>query len=200
MWKGFSDVVGQFKYKGTNDQLTVFPDQRIEHWSRHRLNAEGKEDPKGKPKRLDYTLPAAMRDEILAFTPKGTFTIYNVELLHAKTTMVKNTVYFFDVLVYDGQHLLGVEYAERYNILAQKLGGRHMPNGQPRIDGLICMAENMAPSRWDAAYHESLGTPYCEGLFFKRTGASSRLTLGDRAKNNEGFSARARKPDKNFRY
>lgn len=201
MWKKFDDAVGQYKFNGTNDQMVIYPDQKIEHWGRHKYTpGTRKPNPNGVPEKMDYELPKALRDEILAFTPKGVFTIYNVELMNAKTTMVKNTLYFFDVLVWESTHLLGTEYGERHKIIADRLLGRFMPMDAQRIENQLYVAENIPASQWDAAWAQAQQTAYCEGLFFKRFGPSSRLTYGNNEKNNGGFMCRSRKGTKNSRF
>jgi hypothetical protein len=201
MWKRFSDAVGQFKMNGTNDQLVVFPDGKIEHWGRHKYTpGTRKPDPNGVPDKMDYVLPPALKKEILSFTPKGFFTIYNVELMHAKTTMVKNTLYFFDVLVWKSQHLVGVPYGERYGIIHGCLGDRWMPLHETRIDNGLFIAQNLPPSAWDRAWQDAQTSPYTEGLFYKRTGASSILQVALSERNNGDCMCRSRKGTKNARF
>ena len=201
MWKSFPDAMAQYKMDGTNDQLVVFPDRHIEHWGRVKVNPiTRKADPRGIPNKLDYVLPTALRDQIVDLTPKGVFTIYNVELLHYKTTMVKNTLYFFDVLVWAGQHMLGVEYAARYKILSGLFGKQYLPLDIPQIDGKVFVAENLPFQEWDTAWERVQSSAYCEGLVLKRFGAVSRLQIGDREKNNSGFLCRIRKPKKNYQF
>lgn len=201
MWKGFSDSLAQFKQNGTNCQLKVFPDHStIELWSRHKLDPiTNKPSGTGEPAQIkNYTLTKAMREEVLDMTPRGVWTVYNCELMHSKTTAIKNTLYFFDTLVWQGQHLIGVEYAERYQLIADLLGDRFFPLDAPEIDGRLYIAENISPNRWDSAWSQAVQSPYCEGLVLKRIGAVSRLQYGDRGKNNCGFLCRVRKPQKNF--
>jgi hypothetical protein len=201
MWKRYDDAIAQYKMNGTNDQVVVFPDGKIEHWPRHKyLPGTRKPDANGVPYKMDYELPKHMREEILDLTPRGKFTIYNAELLHHKTTMVKNTLYFFDVLVWDGQHLLEVEYRERYAILPRLFGSRNFSLDLPKVDGKIFVAENLKPSEWDDAWKRLQPSPYTEGLVLKRLGAVSRLQRGDREKNNGGFLCRCRKANKNLLY
>lgn len=202
MWKRMSDSVAQFKLNGVNDQLIVYPDRHIEHWSRHKLDEQRKDSSTGKPDQIkNFTLPTSMRDEILDLTPAGTFTIYNVELMDSRTKRIKNTLYFFDVLVYEGQHLLGMTYAERYGILQKMFGARYFSLDMENIDGKIFVAENLPPSKWDETWAalKAKGPAYTEveGLVLKRTGITSALSAGLREKNNSGFMCRVRKPTKN---
>lgn len=201
MWKRYSDAVAQWKMNGTNTQLKVFPDQRIELWQRHRFGSDRKPSATGTPLQVaNYTLPQSVRDEVLSLTPKGVFTIYNVELLHAKTPTVKNTLYFFDVLVWEGQHLLGVTYHDRYRILDKIMGQRPMPLDMQKCDGKLYLADNMPSSKWDAAWEAAKASAYCEGLVLKRLGSVSALQVGSVQQNNGGFMCRIRKAMKNARY
>jgi ATP-dependent DNA ligase len=202
MWKKFPDAVAQYKMNGTNCQLKVFPDHRtIELWSRHKEDEQGRPTPTGTPQKIrNYTLPSALAAEVLSFTPKGVYTVYNVELMHAKTTMVKNVLYFFDVLVWQGMHLLDVDYAERYRIIADLLARRFFPLDLPNVDGKLYIANNIEPCNWDEAWRRAAASPYCEGLVLKRTGAVSRLQVGNREDNNGGFLCRIRKPHKNAEF
>lgn len=204
MWKGLHDAAGQFKQNGTNVQLVVYPDHRtIELWGRKKLGADGKESGTGRPAQIKdirtgtYRLPTAVADKVLSFTPKGFLTVYNVELLHYKTTTIKNTLYFFDTLVWKSQHLLGVSYRERHGILHGLLNDAIMPLDMKACDGALYLAENLPASAWDDAWRRAKMSGYCEGLVFKRL--DDRLEPGDRKKNN-GTSLKWRKPNKNFSY
>jgi len=198
MWRRFPDAIAQLKMNGSNDMVVVYPDQHIENWSRHKIDPRTKKSSSsGNPKLLDWKMPSALRDEVISFTPKGKFTIYNAELIHAKTTDIKNTLYFFDVLVWDGEHLIGKDYRSRYDILSATLGHRYMPLNIKRADGEIFVAENIRPESWDSAWVDAQKPSYTEGLILKRIGSSSSLQVGNVEKNNGGFMCKIRKPTKN---
>jgi len=54
------------------------------------------------------------------FTGRDGWNVYVAELLHSKGPLVKNHLYLFDVLVSDGQELIGTTLAERQTILQQR--------------------------------------------------------------------------------
>lgn len=201
MWMGLSDSIAQPKANGTNIMLVVDrPKRLMEFWTRHKIDPlTGKDSPHGIPKQSDYVPPKPIADQVFDMSPQS-LAVYNVELLHSKTTMVKNTLYFFDLLVWEGQHLIGVEYKERFGIVQGLLGERFIPLTLPRIDNQIYIANNIAPSEWALWWDMIRPCPYMEGLVLKREGAVSRLTYGSKMKNNDGFIARVRKPTKNMRY
>jgi len=186
---------------GVNTQLKVFPDQTIELWTRHKIDEHGRESSSGTPQKVkNYVLPKALRDEVISLTPSGVFAIYNVELMHAKTQMVKNVLYFFDVLVWKSQHLIGMTYGERHKLLQNVLGDRPMPIHDAKLSDALYLAGNMAPAKWDSAWQSVKDSPYCEGLVLKRTGSISALQVGLSQVNNGGFMVRIRKPMKNALY
>ena len=121
-------------------------------------------------------------------------------MMHSRTTQVKDVLYFFDVLVWKGMHLLGVSYKDRHSINVEIFGKRNFDLDSATIKGKIYVAENMAANLWDAAWAKAQSCKFCEGLVLKRTGAVSVLTNGDRLLNNGGFLCRIRKPTKNARY
>lgn len=193
MWKGYSDARAQYKMNGTNAMVVCHPNRSIELWSRHKEH--------NIPQKIkNYLLPMEMRHAINAFTPSGTFTIYNAELLHHKTTNVKNTLYFFDTLVYDGQYLTGVNYQDRHKIIWENLQGRTMPLHEQSISDQMYVAHNMPASEWDAAWEQAQPSTYCEGLVLKRLGPTSILQRALRERNNEAFLCRIRKPTKNYQH
>jgi hypothetical protein len=193
MWKGFADSIAQFKMNGINTMIVVFPNRTIELWSRH------KEE--GVPQMVkNYQLTPEHTAEILRISPPGSFSIWNAELLHHKTTMVKDTFYFFDVLVFGGQHLTGTEYRDRHAMIWDLLKGAVMPLNEPFINGGLFVAENIPVEKWDQAWKDAQPSPYVEGLVLKRMGATSRLQMGLSEINNGGFIARCRKPNKNYQH
>lgn len=198
MWKRYKDAIAQFKCNGTNCQLTIHPDGKIELWSRHRLDERGRPSPSGVPQRIkNYSLPTDLADRVRGFSPRGSYTIWNVELMHFKTRTVKDCLYFFDVLVYGGKHLLGVNYAKRYELLEKLESDGDVPTDAENLNTKIFVARNIPANEWDLAWQQAQSCSYIEGLMLKRTGPVSSLTIGDREKNNGGFMCKIRKPTKN---
>lgn len=57
------------------------------------------------------------------FAGRDQWNVYVAELLHSKGPLVKNHLYLFDVLVSDGQELIGTTLAERQQILRDRFPG-----------------------------------------------------------------------------
>lgn len=185
MWRGYSDSIAQYKLNGNRNVIKVSPDRRVEFWNRH---AEMQK----------YEIPTPIRDNILAISPVGHWTVWDTELLHTKTKNVKNVVYVFDCLVWESKHLAGKTYGERYNICQERLNGRFFPF--TKVESGVYLAENINVADWDDAWATAKKYDFVEGLVLKRTGAASILTYGGTKVNNSGFMCRCRKYGKNLMF
>jgi len=204
VWQKYPDVIAQYKLDGNRNVIHVTPDRKITMWNRG--------DGQHTPEIQKYAVPDTMREEILAISPEGHYTVWDTELMHFKTTGIKNTLYFYDVLVWHSEQLLGKTYAERYKILQQEVAcfkgcgdeGRYLV---PDADYLnksasegkhIWLAMSEKSDRWEDAWNFAKGKPWIEGLVLKQTGYLSKLQPGTQEINNNGFMCRVRKPKKNY--
>lgn len=190
MLKRHPDSIAQFKMNGNRNLIFGFPDGTIQMWNRG-----GKDEPQTQQK---FEIPNTMLIGLQSMFPKGKWTIWDSELIHTKTKTVKNVVYIFDVLVWESQHLIGMNYGERFKIAQDLMGKRFMPLEADAVTENIYIAENMPPEKWDTAWAMAQPSPYCEGLVFKRVGNISALKHGYQVMNNSGFMCKSRKPTKNF--
>lgn len=104
------------------------------------------------------------------FAGRKAWNVYVAELLHSKGPHVKNHLYLFDILVSDGEELIGTTLHDRQRILQQRfpspkadIAGSRAGLGARMIEQDVSHAETIAnPSRhWD-----TLGG-LDEGLVFK---------------------------------
>jgi ATP-dependent DNA ligase len=137
-----------------------------------------------------------MREFILDNTPKGNFTVYNAEVIHQKTRTIKDVLYVFDVLVWDGYNLIGNTYGQRYSIFEKFISQTLEPDRTP-IPGSVMRARNIPANRWNDSWESVQDIDWIEGLVLKRTGGVSVLRYGTSEVNNDGFMLRVRKPSKN---
>lgn len=191
MWEKFPGVIGQFKLNGTRNMFYVFPDGSVQAWNRH---AE---------QQKQYDLTPSMKANIAALgLPMGKFHVVDGELLHSKTKTVKDVAYMFDILVFNGEYLLGETYLERYLLLHRLMedGGKfgYFPQDFTPREGNMYLAENFAPVKWDWMWQMALKVDYCEGMVLKQTNSVSALEPGNTVVNNPGFMLRVRKPTKNY--
>jgi hypothetical protein len=195
MWEKFPDAIAQFKLNGTRNSLVQKPDGSREMWNRHQEQQK------------QYVLTPEMNAELDSLNlPRGHWTILDGELLHAKTKRVKDTLYVFDVLVWESQHLIGTEYRERYELVKNLLKGKELSLdflfGNGKIDASkqaatqrILYPTNWLANEWEQAWQNAQQCDFCEGLVLKRL--DSKLESGNVEYNNCGFMCRVRKPHKN---
>lgn len=66
------------------------------------------------------------------------------EILHLKTPHIKDTLYIFDMLVYDGEYLIGSSFRDRYDSLKELFGPQYI--GQTdhsfKINNKVLLAKN----------------------------------------------------------
>lgn len=212
-WASDADSIAQFKLNGTRNLIVVHPDRSVRFWTRKKVKDlppkyQPANVPLTEPVEQKYAIPTPMKDAILAMAPAGHWTIFDSELLHFKTVNVKNTLYLFDVLVWESQHLIGMSYAKRYGILHSLMGDRFLPlsdatsdeaRGRALGENNLYIARNVIPASWGEAWNDAQKYDFIEGLVLKRTGGVSRLESGNVSLNNSSWMCKMRKPHKNFR-
>jgi hypothetical protein len=200
LWSRFPNTFAQLKLNGNRNIIKVNADRSIEFWNRH----EGKQD---------YVVTAEMREEILRISPEGTVTVWDSELMDKKFKGIKDVIYLYDVLVWEGKHNIGMTYGERYALLSSRVAPNgnaaeyHMPLELASIERPMYLAQNYVGSEWAALWvklqelwkAENWDTPWIEGLVAKRFDAVSQLQKGNQEYNNSGFMCRFRRPHKNYR-
>ena len=193
----FKDLgwVAQYKYNGSRCMVKHLPNGKIELWNRH---AE---------KFRTYNPPTWLQDQIrsslykLGLNPTG-YHLLDGELLDQKHTAIKDTVVIWDILVRDGQHLLGTTYGERhstlYDVISQEERWLHKAHDFGiRLSDNVLFATNLGASLWDDAWDTVLEVnkpygdkPLLEGLVIKDPNGA--LERGWRESNNGGWLVRCR--------
>jgi hypothetical protein len=96
--------IAQYKKNGTYSMIYVSPDKVVTAETRH-----------GEPhKAWDWTKGSRRIFESL---PGKGWYVFCAELMHSKGPGVRDTNYVHDVLVFDGEHPLGMTYMQRYKVL-----------------------------------------------------------------------------------
>jgi ATP-dependent DNA ligase len=97
----------QWKYNGTRTVITIQPDREILLFQRQ-----------GVPLK-QYNLTPEMRSSLLSLEMvAGQRYMLDGELMHSKTTTIKDTIILYDVLVAGDKYLYGTSYGYRKNLLA----------------------------------------------------------------------------------
>ncbi len=186
LWMKIPGVLAQYKLNGNRNLIKVDPQGRIEFWNRHNERQQ------------TYAIPDEMRSEILRITPKGKWCVWDSELMNFKTKTIKDMVYLYDVLVYDGCWLLGEDYKTRYQRVLDSVGEKYLTLDNDKNNETLYIAKNLKAEEWASSWAAIKNIPWVEGLVAKRCDYLSRLEMGHEEYNNCGFMCRIRKPHKNY--
>lgn len=168
----------QLKYNDSRCIIKYLPDDKIELWNRH---AE---------KFRTYTAPDSLIKQLqelrnILGLSKSEISMIDGGLLHQKHATIKDTIVIWDILVRDGEHLLGTTYKERYDFLTgNQISIKNaiepwtltLPNGKTYDLGLkftgragttnnIFMPSNHPSSHWDTLWDfvDSVNAIYTRG-------------------------------------
>lgn len=133
-----------------------------------------------------------------SYLPGKGWYAFQGELLHTRGVGVRDTIFLFDLLVDDGEYLIGTTYAERYHRLATLCGN---VGAEPWVEDThmvitpgVWLATNRARafSEWFAAIRNLPGKPPVEGLVFKNP--NGKLAPCTRAVSNAVWQRKCRRP------
>lgn len=173
----------QIKMNGTCSVLAVAPDRTIHAMSRH--NDEHKLW-KPSPHTAD-----AFRD-----LPGDGWYVFVAELLHSKVKSLKDINYIHDVLVADGDYLVGETLAQRQQRLADLFEIEDELTSHYTIDAHTWLVKNHTNGFADL--YAGLDADHEEGLVFKR--ADAPLALCSRASSNADWQVKTRRIHKNYSF
>lgn len=162
--------IGQLKKNGTCQVISIDDEGHVDFKTRHN------EDNKA------WT----PTDEAVRYFQKFPNSVFVAELLHNKHESVKNTLYIFDVLCYNGKSLVGTTLPERFEILNRVV---------PMSKNLV-IAKNFNKDL--TGLYQSLSDPIDEGIVLKDPTARLRDPLRKTA--NSGWQVKCRKGTKNFTF
>lgn len=143
--------------------------------------------------------PLPSHSEFFAGRPE--WNVYVAELLHSKGPHVKNHLYLFDILVNDGEEMIGMTLQDRQIILQTRfpspkvdIGGSRAGLGARLITQDVSHADTIAnPTR----YWSTLGV-LDEGFVFKDPNAKLDACIA--ASANGGWQVKVRRPHANYSF
>lgn len=177
--------VTQVKKNGTCNVIFVAPDKTITTMSRH--NA---------PHKQWTATPEVMK----AFSSLGGsgWYVFVAELLHNKVAGLREVNYVHDILVNDGDYLVGRTQAERQEILR----GLFLRGGETETYSHVIVNDNVwLPIEYRSGFlslFNSLSRDEDEGIVMKDP--RSKLALCSKQKSNIANLYKCRKPHKNFSF
>lgn len=175
--------VAQIKKNGTCSVIFVSPDKKVTAMSRH--NDQHK---------AWQPTPAVMKR--FADLPGKGWYVFVAELLHNKVPGIKNVNYIHDILVRDGEYLVGSTQAERQQILRDLF----VKGDEERTYSHFILDEHTwLTIQYKAGFKklfERLTADEDEGVVLKDPNA--KLQICSRQNSNNGGMVKCRKPHKNF--
>jgi len=181
--------VAQFKLNGQRNLTYIDPDGNFQFWNRH------------KEEHRSYSPPDFLRDELrdVLGVERGKWSVFDGELLHLKDKTIKNTIYLFDVLVFNGKFLLNSTYFDRHQLLRETTGTTDASRDDIAIKPTkhVWVADTLRPNEWDDAWKHT-DISYIEGFVFKKVDARLKPCIVE--KNNTEWQIRCRKPTKNYQF
>lgn len=192
------DWVAQYKYNDTRCLIKLLESGEIQLWNRH---AE---------RMRTYHTPLDLQEQLEALRTREDlgirgYCLFDGGLLDQKHRAIKNTIVIWDILVLDGEHLIGTTYRHRYNKVhalcsgeSYKYSGHRLGN---KITQDIFVPDLLTPGEWNDAWKtvDEINEPYLstgeagpllEGLVYKDPEAE--LEFGFKEKNNSSWQARSR--------
>ena len=182
----------QVKKQGTSNILHISPDRHVKAMNRHQA---------------DHKLwqPIPQTHQTFANLPGKGWYVICAELMHSKVAdpKLKNINYIHDILVADGEYLVGTTFAQRQDMLlslfpntVEPLGGV----GYKVIDPYTWLAINFMPNPNRPGTFErlflGLTKPEDEGLVLKTPNAKLNFCHSETA--NDSWQWKVRRPTKNF--
>lgn len=192
--RGASGKFAQVKKNGTRNLVFIAPPgetmpgnsltiegRQVQAWNRHKgRHGTWKESPKVLG--------------LLAYHAFG-WTVFDTELINARTKDVKDKIYVFDVLVYAGRHLTGTTCQQRWDLLTE-IFAENVPLGE--TDSHFLLNEHVWLAKvfetdFKGLYERAIVSPENEGLVLKDP--NGVLTDGDHPVNNTSWQIKCRRPE-----
>lgn len=181
--------IAQAKLNGTCNVMAVAPDRKtIKAMSRHADSHK-------------MWMPSARTAAPFADLPGGGWYVFVAELMHSKVSGgPRDTNYINDILVADGEYLVGTTFAERHQILFDLFGASPDADGPQShivIDDRTWLARPHT-SGFSGLFTSLTQTEMNEGIVLKNP--RGKLALCSKEASNTNWLAKCRRGGKNYSY
>lgn len=179
--------IGQAKKNGTCNVIAVSPEKTLYCMNRH-----------NETHKLWAPTPAS--SEAFRALPGRGWYVFVAELLHSKVSAseggVKDTNFINDILVCDGEYLVGQTFLDRQARIADLFltGGEAETVDHFVVTDKTWVAKNLTKGL--KAFYDALVKPEDEGVVLKDP--KSVLAVCGREKSNVGWSVKSRRGHKNY--
>jgi hypothetical protein len=175
--------VAQIKKNGTANVLAVSPEKKLVCMTRH-----------NEPHKM--WAPTEASSQAFTALPGSGWYVFVAELLHSKTSHIKDTNYVNDILVNNGEYLVGTKFGDRQKLLEKLFNVSEL---EQTYSHWIVNQNTWIARSYDKDFKslfESLDKPEDEGLVMKNPEAPLKLcTLQT---SNYSWLAKIRRPTKNY--
>jgi len=179
--------LAQVKLNGTCSVLGITPDRKIKAMSRHK-----------EPHKL--WSPNAATERAFQNLPGDGWYIFIGELLHSKVAdpKLRNIHYIHDVLVADGEHLVGTTYASRLALLSELLPS----TDEGAISHTVVDANTWIAKphygNFDQLFQQTSRPKEMEGLVMKDPQATLKFCVKE--DSNSSWQVKCRHPSKSYSF
>lgn len=177
--------VAQYKKNGTCTILAISPTKQITLMNRHEQCHK------------QWAMTDHIQDRLLKLFPEENWYYFIGEILHAKTKTIKDTLYLFDCMVWDGDYLVKSTFAERSRLMGDRLMSNVEEYSHYVCDngGKLLYAKQFLKGFW-GLFKGIVDTSVDEGLVLKDP--HGHLDYCDKDSNNKGWQVKCRHPTKNY--
>jgi len=182
--------IAQYKYNDVRTLIFLFPGEQIELLTRQRESHKG------------YRLSNKMKRALLSLDlSRDRSHVLDGGILRNLLVGDERPIVLWDILVHEGEYLIGTTYEQRYALLkriCREPGALESKTGR-EIGLKIREALWLAPlfkSGFDRRFEQALPADYLEGLMLKDP--RGKLERGILPKNNMSWQVKVRKPRKDY--
>lgn len=178
----------QRKYNGQRNLIHVLQDGNVEFWGRH-------------GKAHEYSVPSFLQKEISGLSlDKGKEYWIDSELLHNKTSTIKDTIVIYDIL-FAGKLLFGVKQLDRLHLM-NKICNVNPENEETshlgiQVSDSVFVAKSFT-SNFCNLFGQALNVPELEGLVLRNP--NSKLDNLGQKEYEVSWMIRCRKEHKNYSF
>ncbi len=172
----------EVKVNEQRNMIYIGPDGSQQWWNRHKSGHK------------NFSPPVWLSDQVrnCVKVESGKWSVIDGGIVHAKDATVKNTLYFWDVLVLNGEYLLGTTRNYRHDLLLDITGAKAVePKNHIRsISDNLWVSDSISQDHW-MEWENLTKISWIEGFVFKY--GPGRLKPGITKSNNGEWLVRCRK-------
>ena len=179
--------VGQYKKNGTCSVFAIKCPDTFISMTRH------------KDEHKQWTFSKYFHDCFSKYLKKDSWYYFVGEVIHSKTTSIKDTIYIFDILVCENKELYGETFENRQKILQDlfKADEKEQAYSHYIIEDRFWLSKNIEKQIYQK-FKEITDKSVDEGFVLKKKGSTLQDCSSQR--NNQGWQMKFRHPSKKYQF